>query len=306
MTAESRTPERTLVQHPRPVGRAIAQRRIDALGDPNELPSAARHSAHLRRTTDRVAVISDVHANAHALRAVLSDIQRAGIDRIWCLGDTVGYGAHPIECLRMIGESCEIVLAGNHDLAAVGDEPIDRFGEHSRPGVVHARVELELADDGPVLREWLALRLTEVVDARRSVDLDLTHEPRLAHHLVDEAVDMIAAAHGAPSPFDAVWDYVGHDVSTSELGAQLAGTRMLLVGHSHLQSSDECGDLLVVNPGSVGQPRDGDPRAAWAELDPARDAVELHRTSYDVDAAAAAIVRAGLPQFSAERLRAGQ
>lgn len=302
-------------RHPRPVGRAIAARKVAVLGDPTEFMGT---NAYARPATHdpRVAVISDVHGNLQALEAVLAAIDDAGISRIWCLGDTLGYGAHPVECLRLVVERCELVLAGNHDLAAVGDESLDMFGEHARPGVQHAQVQLELADDGPGLREWLALRLSEVADARRSIGFDLTYERQLGHHRVDAMRDTrIVAAHAAPEPFDSVWDYVGANFGLDPFEViDAARGSMVLVGHSHHQFVDNVAvtdcevdvakswNRCVANPGSVGQPRDGDPRAAWMELDTAASQITLRRTAYDVQGARAAILNAGLPAMTADRL----
>jgi predicted phosphodiesterase len=307
--------------HPRPIGRAIAERRRGLLGDPTEFMGT---NAYMRHSDARVAVISDVHANLPALESVLADIDARGITRIWCLGDTTGYGAHPVECLRLVRDRCEIVLAGNHDLAVVGDEALDQFGHHARPGVRHAQVELERARDGADLREWLALRLTEVVDARRSAGYDLTFERMLDHHAMDAMRDgRIVAAHAAPAPFDSVWDYVGHnlDHDSNDVIDALPGASIILVGHSHQQFVDNVAvtdydlgaakswDRCVANPGAVGQPRDGDPRAAWLELMIGefneQHRITLRRTEYDVAAARAAIEAADLPAMTAARLESG-
>jgi predicted phosphodiesterase len=275
------------------------------LGDPTEFMGTTTRASP---SDTRVAVVSDIHANLHALEAVLADIDNCGITRIWCLGDTMGYGAHPVECLRLVRERCELVLAGNHDLAAVGDEPDDLFGHHARRGVVHAQIELERAPDGAELREWVALRLTEVADARRSAGYDLTHERMLDHHRVDGLHrGRIVAAHAAPAPFDSVWDYVGVDVALTELWSAV-DARLVLVGHSHHQFVELSPgwNQCIVNPGSVGQPRDGDPRAAWLELDIDVLSIATHRTEYDIAAAAAAIRAVALPAVTAERLHYGE
>lgn len=274
-------------------------------GDPVEFHGT---NAGMRANDGPVAVISDVHANLPALVAVLDDIKCRGIDRIWCLGDTVGYGAEPLQCLRLVHERCELVLAGNHDLAAVGDEPITRFGMHARPGVALARRQLDTAPDGADLHAWLATRLTEVVDARRSSGYGLMHEAHLAHHRIDAlASSRIVAAHGCPSPFDTVWDYLNIDVDPLELAIALGIPPLVLVGHSHAQQFDG----VVCNPGSVGQPRDGDPRAAWAEVagtDAGPDEfidVHMHRVDYDVERAQQAMRSAGLPSLTIDRLATG-
>jgi predicted phosphodiesterase len=290
---------------PRTIGRRIAGDQIEQQGDP--VAMCGTH-AGLPPGDSPVAVISDVHANLPALEAVLDDIAGHGIERIWCLGDTVGYGASPVECLRLVRDRCELVLAGNHDLAVTGDEPIDFFGMHARPGVAHALREIMAAPDGGELLTWLATRLTEVADARRSAGYSLRHESHLAHHRMDALRRTnIVAAHACPSPFDTVWDYIGHDVDPMELTAALESPPLILVGHAHGQLVD----AGVCNPGSVGQPRDGDHRAAWALL-PSLEAstcrfldVELHRTDYDVERAQHAMRAASLPALTIDRLTQG-
>lgn len=293
--------------HPRPVGREIARQWVAEHGDP---VSFCGTFAGLRPDdTGPVAVISDVHGNLQALEAVLADIDARGIERIWCLGDTVGYGAQPVECLRLVRERCELVLAGNHDLAVVGDESLTMFGAHARPGVQLAQTALAAAVDGPELRDWLATRLTEVADARRSANYGLMHESHLGHHRMDALADTnIVAAHACPSPFDTVWDYIDMDVSPRRLADALDNPPLVLVGHSHMQLLDSG----VCNPGSVGQPRDGDPRAAWAELpslispSPRHPLhVNLHRTVYDVEHAQQTMRAAELPALTIDRLPEG-
>lgn len=290
--------------HPRPVGRPLAAAYVAEHGDPVEFVGT-----HASALDDRpVAVISDVHANLPALEAVLDDIEARGIERVWCLGDTVGYGASPVECLRLVREQCELVLAGNHDLAAVGDESISRFGMHARPGVALAQLALRDAPDGVELHAWLATRLTEVADARRSTGFGLAHESQLAHHRMDAlAPTRLAAAHACPSPFDTLWDYVGLDVDPAWIREAL-GVPLVLVGHAHEQLHVHG----VCNPGSVGQPRDGDARAAWAELTrlspgPREDLlpVVLHRTDYDIERAQAAMRLLGMPGITIDRLQEG-
>ncbi|MCB0877429.1 MAG: DUF262 domain-containing protein [Thermoleophilia bacterium] len=131
--------------HPHPIGRELARRLIDRDGDPTAMMGTFAAGADI--ATGRVAVISDVHANLPALDATLDAIDATGITRIWCLGDTLGYGAWPVECLRLVRERCELVLAGNHDLAVTGDEPIDMFGHHARPAIARARRELDAAPE---------------------------------------------------------------------------------------------------------------------------------------------------------------
>jgi predicted phosphodiesterase len=245
----------------------------------------------------RVAAISDIHANLPALEAVLGAIDRAGVEEIWCLGDVIGYGAEPDECADLVRERCSLCLVGNHDLAVLGALDIAAFSEAAAAAVAWT---LENVAE----RTLTMLRELEPAGTREG----------------------IALFHA--SPRDPIWEYV---LSAEQADACLdvQGARVALIGHSHVslffvrpadgeqgeeirgaQSSDDtlldlsAGQWLI-NPGSVGQPRDGDPRAAWLELDTNEQTGRFHRVRYDVERAAASIVSAGLPRRLADRLHVG-
>ncbi len=242
----------------------------------------------------RVAVVSDIHGNRQALEAVLDAVEAETADELWCLGDLVGYGADPDACVALIRRYATVSLAGNHDLAVRGDIPLDEFS----PGAaLAARWTRETID--PDALAWLR-----------------TLEPQK----LDEAVGLYHA-----SPRDPVWEYVLSPLQ-AELCFDVLRHRIACIGHSHIALAYTRGDgvpatgekraggtLLdlaagewLLNPGSVGQPRDGDPRAAWLLLDTDAWTAAFHRTEYDVEAAAAAIRRAHLPGSLADRLPHGQ
>jgi diadenosine tetraphosphatase ApaH/serine/threonine PP2A family protein phosphatase len=242
----------------------------------------------------RIAVLSDIHANRQAFEAVLAEVGSAGVDEVWCLGDVVGYGADPDACCELVRANCDLSLVGNHDLAVRGDISIHEF---SRGAAVAAEWTREVIR--PDHLEWL-----------RSL------EPQL----LDREVGLYHA-----SPRDPVWEYV---LSTllADLCLDVQRHRVCLIGHSHValafqrregetatgevRPADTQLDLAdsewLVNPGSVGQPRDGDPRAAWLVLDTGERTATYRRTPYDVARAAAAIRAARLPDSLAERLEYGQ
>lgn len=242
----------------------------------------------------QVAVISDIHANRHALEAVLDDVSRTGAREIWCLGDLVGYGADPNDCIALVREHANICIAGNHDLAVAGELDLDEF---SRGAAVAASWTQEVI--GPDNLEYLRQLRPSLVDG----DIDLYHA----------------------SPRDPIWEYVVGAL-LAELCIDRLHGRIGLIGHSHVALSfsrfegrpatgsarraDETVEIgagsWLLNPGSVGQPRDGDPRAAWLLLDITQDTASWRRTAYDVDGAAAAIRAARLPDSLAERLGYGQ
>jgi diadenosine tetraphosphatase ApaH/serine/threonine PP2A family protein phosphatase len=237
----------------------------------------------------RAAVISDVHGNLAALEAVLAAIDARAPDELWCLGDLVGYGARPNECCTTVRRRSAICLAGNHDLAVRGTIDL-----------------IEFSGDAGVAARWTR----EVLTSESRAYLD-TLEPSGAAHGVE-------LFHG--SAYDPVWEYVLSD-DAAALTLALTESPVVLVGHSHvaLHISSTGGGLApdgtrielgrarhLLNPGSVGQPRDGDPRAAWLELDLDAATAGFHRVQYDVERTQAEIRAAGLPDILAERLAHGQ
>lgn len=223
----------------------------------------------------RLAVISDVHSNLHALQAVLDAITADDVDEIVCLGDTVGYAAHPAECLDLVREEASLVLLGNHDHAVAADEPY-AFNPHARAGVEHSRKVLD--DDAITYLEKL--------------------EPLVRR-------DDVCYVHG--SPRQPIREYVFPDTPSPDLEeiAEEARSAFLLLGHTHVPMQLEVDGVRILNPGSVGQPRDGDVRASYALFDPDAGTWEPRRVDYDVEAAVDAIREAGLPAFNGERLKAG-
>ena len=239
----------------------------------------------------RVAVLSDVHSNLHALDAVLADADAAAVDEVWCLGDVVGYGPRPNECAALLRERAAVCLAGNHDLVVLGRIPIDAFaGEAAAAAVWTQNV---LADAARAFLDGL--------------------EPRAERKGV-------ALFHG--SARDPIWEYV---LSTPTAAATFALTEepLVLVGHSHVALELSNGSELrggqaepgttlelgavrrLLNPGAVGQPRDGDPRAAWLEIDVSAGWATFRRTEYPVERTQAEMREAGLPEVLAERLTHG-
>jgi len=246
----------------------------------------------------RIAVISDIHGNRHAFEAVLRELGRETVDQVWCLGDLVGYGAEPDACVELAQGNCDVCLVGNHDLAVRGDLDLDEF---SRGAELAARWTQETIADENL--KFLRGLKPQLLDLEAKLDIGLYHA----------------------SPRDPVWEYV---LSTllAELCLDSQQHRVCFVGHSHVALSFQrlegeaatgetraAGSHLdiaegewLLNPGSIGQPRDGDPRAAWLTLDSGSWAATFRRTEYDVAGAAAAIRAARLPESLAERLEYGQ
>jgi predicted phosphodiesterase len=242
----------------------------------------------------QVAVISDIHANRHAFEATLEALAESSAAELWCLGDLVGYGADPDACVALARQHAAVCLAGNHDLAVTGEIPLDEF---SRGASLAAQWTREV-----IAPENLAF-LRGLSPQGQEGSIGLYHA----------------------SPRDPVWEYVVSAL-LAELCLDAQKERLCLIGHSHVALSfvrhdgqlttgepQRDGAALqlaegewLLNPGSVGQPRDGDPRAAWLLLDLDDLTASYHRAAYDVAGAAAAIRAARLPDSLAERLEYGQ
>ena len=242
----------------------------------------------------RIAIVSDVHGNRHAFDAVLEAVDEAGCDELWCLGDLVGYGAEPDACVERAQAHAAVCLAGNHDLAVLGLLDLEEFSDGARTAA-----------------EW-----TRRVLGRSATEYLQTLRPSC----VDELVGLYHA-----SPRDPVWEYVLSPLQ-AEMCLDVQPHRVCLIGHTHIALSfwraepgsatsqtRTDGEVLqlaegewLLNPGSVGQPRDGDSRASWLELDLDAWTATYWRVEYDVRAAAAAIRAAHLPASLAERLSFGQ
>jgi diadenosine tetraphosphatase ApaH/serine/threonine PP2A family protein phosphatase len=240
----------------------------------------------------RVAVISDVHGNRHALDAVLGDIAAESVDALWCLGDTVGYGPQPNECCRLVQTHADLCLVGNHDLVALGELTVSDFNEEAAAAAI-----------------WTSRELTE--ESR-------TFLRGLEPQAVADGVELFHA-----SARDPVWEYVLSEES-AHATFELTSSPLVLVGHSHVAlalmldgrgvaggvagagTTLELSGRWLVNPGSVGQPRDGDRRAAWLLADLEQRSVAFRRVDYPFERTQAEMAEAGLPQGLAARLARGE
>jgi diadenosine tetraphosphatase ApaH/serine/threonine PP2A family protein phosphatase len=240
----------------------------------------------------RIAVFSDVHANLAALDAVLDAIDADPPDELWCLGDVVGYGPRPNECCDLVEARADICLGGNHDLAVRGTIDLAEF-----------------SGDAAVAARWTR----GVLSDRASAFLD-TLEPEAER-------EGVALYHG--SARDPVWEYVLSDEAAAATLA-ISPLPLVLVGHSHIALAVEWADDVLVgglapagaeadlngrvllNPGSVGQPRDGDPRAAYLVLDLTARTATFRRVDYDIERTQREMRAEGLPETLAARLSRGE
>jgi predicted phosphodiesterase len=238
-------------------------------------------------------IIADIHSNLEAFEAVLEDAQNhGGFGHTWCMGDVVGYGPDPAACIKLLRQLDAVCVCGNHDLAAVGKIDIDDFSYEAGRA-----------------NRWSAGQLSD-------------EDRHFLYGLPDLAVEYgFTIVHGSPRL--PVWEYIMHTF-TAEDNFQRFDTRFCIVGHTHvpflftreglevrgnaLREGDKLalGDnRLIINPGSVGQPRDRDPRASYVIFDSEEMVLHNYRVSYDVAATQVKMEKAGLPDFLVSRIAWG-
>jgi predicted phosphodiesterase len=240
----------------------------------------------------RVAVISDIHGNLHALQTTLREIDAERPDAVWCLGDLVGYGPRPNECCELVRDRAHLSLVGNHDLGVLGQLDLDDFAPDAASAARWTRTVLSEA-----ARDYLC----GLEPAARAPGAELFHA----------------------SPRDPVWEYV-LDGEAALAALELTSEPLVLVGHSHVAlavqlepdrleggtapdgtEADLSSGRWLLNPGSIGQPRDGDPRAAWLLLDLEAGRAWFRRVAYPVERTQAELLERHLPEALAARLAVG-
>ena len=240
-------------------------------------------------------VVSDIHSNIEAFQSVLDDsVLHGGFDEIWSLGDLVGYGPDPSAVINVMRQHKHKVVVGNHDLAAIGKLNLEAFNTHACEANIWTRKQLTIEDHS-----------------------FLEEQP----HTIEK--DEFFMCHG--SPRDPIWEYV-ISARSALASFNYFDTYRCLVGHSHIPfvcrpegvtnvkfQSPNPGvplilhsDRMIINPGSVGQPRDGDPRASYALYDSNRNTITHHRIAYDIKATQGKMRENNLPEFLVNRLEIGQ
>jgi len=236
----------------------------------------------------KIALISDIHGNLEALEVVTKAINQIGVDRIICLGDVVGYGANPVECLELVKSIADVIILGNHDAAVIERESLELFNDYAIEAILWTRSKLS----SDHLSDLASLPM-------------YTIEDRL--HFV----------HGTPCNPQR-WNYIFTTEDASHQFNHVLGD-ICFVGHSHVPgdyrdsksekrsntpeiTSNPAKLKRIINVGSIGQPRDRDPRLGFVIFDDQTDQVEFVRLTYDIDTAASKIRQAGLPEFLADRL----
>jgi predicted phosphodiesterase len=241
----------------------------------------------------RYAILADIHGNLAAFEAVLADIkEKGGVDELWCLGDVVGYGPDPAECIELSRKHSAVCVAGNHDLGAIGKLDLSYFNPAAEAAC-----------------RWTAGRLgPSEIDYLGSLAVTATKGD-------------FFLVHGSPA--EPLLEYV-MSTGVADRSFSFFTSRFCLVGHTHVpmafkQVGTSCSSItlspniglvlgahrMIINPGGVGQPRDGDPRASYAIYESEGSVLRLYRVPYDIDATQDKMVRAGLPMSLVSRLQEG-
>lgn len=253
----------------------------------------------------KIGLFSDIHSNLEAFESVLSALKQAKVDRYIFLGDLVGYGASPRECIemlkRLIDEKGCLCIAGNHDYAVCGLTVYEQYALHAKASI-----------------EWTKKQLNSQ-QLKFLAELPLVDDSRHAFG-GDELLEQFTIVHAnLLSPKD--WRYIW-DIDDAFESFQILQHRLCFVGHSHKPLVFTCGSIVdwfirdqiplkkdlkyIINVGSVGQPRDGNPKACYAIYDTQADLVTIERIDYDIATAQAKIISAGLPKLLADRLATGK
>lgn len=224
----------------------------------------------------KIGILSDIHANLEALKVALMRLEKEHAEQIYCLGDIIGYGANPNECIETVRANCHAAVIGNHDDALIGRTSAHHFNSYARAAL-----------------DWTARVITaENLEYLKSLPMTYSEHNMLMVH-----------ATPADPPG---WNYVLHEQDTPPHFAVLPPHTVSFIGHSHIPTrfDGEEGRMLI-NVGSVGQPRDRDPRSCCAIFDTESRKLEWLRESYDVQEAARKIRTVNLPEFLAARLFIG-
>lgn len=241
----------------------------------------------------RYAILSDIHSNLEAMTSVLEDIHALRVDEILCLGDIVGYGANPKECLDLVKKECHRVVIGNHDHAVIGLTNKEYFNPNAKKAVEWTADQLAPEDTGFLKRLPMIQTLENFVMAHASLN-----KPEDWGYILDEyEADQCFGLMG-----NALVTFIGH--SHIPLAFENGRFVRCLGFISHFEMDERC--RYIVNVGSVGQPRDGVNLAAYILYDSEKLTLDLRRVPYDIQRAQKKILEAGLPEFLAERIQYGR
>ncbi len=245
-----------------------------------------------------MAIISDVHANLPALRAVLDDVRSRGISRVVCLGDVIGYGPDPVECWRLVSAACDVIIRGNHD-SALGESDMARFHPRARDAIVWTRERMLREDDGREIVAAIAGLPQEVNEGDFLYVHGSPAGPTMDYLLPGDSYDR----HRMQKEFAEV-DVYAFNGHSHIPGVIVRGTRFLPPEALEGYGCKLLGRQMIVNVGSVGQPRDGNPKSCYVTVE--GGGVWYHRVEYDAESVCKRILE--IPQldpFLGQRLLAG-
>jgi len=244
----------------------------------------------------RYAIISDIHSNLEALQAVLKKIEAEKVDKILCLGDIVGYGPNPGECLELVDQYCEIILTGNHDFACIENSELFYFNKYATQAIEWTLTVLSDEE----LQYLAGLPLDEKIENYYLVHSN-AYDPRSWDYILslDEAIYNF-------SKFNEKICFIGHShhpiiyIEYSE--NNILKYNLKTINKIHIEENKR----YIINVGSVGQPRDGNPDAAFGIVDTANQVYELKRVNYDISSTYKKMISVDLPQFLADRILMGR
>jgi len=241
----------------------------------------------------RYGIFSDIHSNLEALDAVITAYKKESIDKYLCIGDAIGYAANPKECIEKIKKLAMITVAGNHDWAAVNMFSIEYFNPVAQEAILWTRRNLD--DKSKNFLETLKL-------VYKNEDLTLAHgtldNPQEFHYMTDGYI-----AEESFRLLDASVCFVAH---THVAGMFIKGEDNCVYYKEESSTDLKVRNKYIINVGSVGQPRDGNPQAAYCIYDTQKKQIQIKRASYDIETARDKIIKAGLPRFLGDRLLVGR
>ena len=241
----------------------------------------------------RYGIIADIHSNLESLESVLAALKDKGVDEYVCVGDIVGYGADPKDCLQIAREICKMTVAGNHDHGATGLLNLDYFNPEAKDAVLWTKEQLNE-------EELSYLKNLEL--AQKGDDFLIVHATPLSPGKWDYITSTFTARRNFKG-FEEKICFVGHSHVPIVFSMDIERGRCNYAFATKTRIAD--GGRYIINVGSVGQPRDGNPLASFAVYDTDASEVEINRVEYDIETAQKKIIDAGLPQGLASRLSSG-
>jgi len=241
----------------------------------------------------KLGLISDIHANLEALNAVLEDLKKYKVDKIFCLGDVIGYGCDPIECLRLVNENCDLKLMGNHEFAAMGLMPSSHLNEIARESLEWTRQNIGDREMAIISDFELNATYENMFFVHSS-----PYEPENWHYVLS-----MSEAQAAFENFSEKICFLGHTHIPVIFSLSPEGRLRQTAGHDFLPSDE---NRYLVNIGSVGQPRDNDPKACYLVFDTEEWSVSFNRTGYDIGKTQEKMSRAKIPSMLIDRLSTGR